>query len=106
MASICVCSTGLLAPGRTETDIDKQVFNLAAADYGTRKHWHQRLPRIGKNTVHPIFDKVPDVELKEDDIVFMDLGPVFGDIEADFARTYVLGTATSWLPSCLLKSSH
>ena len=41
--------------------------------------------------MHPIYDHVPDMVLKEDDIVFVDLGPVFGDIEADFARTYVLG---------------
>jgi Xaa-Pro dipeptidase len=80
-----------LAPGCTETDIDKQVFDLAAADFGTRKHWHQRLPRVGQNTIHPIYDKVADVALQEDDIVYVDLGPVFGDMEADFGRTYVLG---------------
>ena len=85
------CHAGILAPGQTETNIDKQVFDLAAADYGTRKHWHQRLPRVGKNTIHPIYDKVPDLALKADDIAYLDLGPVFGDIEADFARTYVLG---------------
>ena len=96
-AKFCVCRAGILVPGHTESDIEKQVFKLAAADYGTRKHWHQRLPRIGTNSVHPIYDKVPDETLKEDDIVFIDLGPVFGDIEADFARTYVLGMATSLL---------
>lgn len=80
-----------MTPGHTESDIDKKVFELAAADYGTRKHWHQRLPRIGSNTVHPIYDKVPDLALQEDDIAFVDLGPVFGDMEADFGRTYVLG---------------
>lgn len=84
-------AAGILMPGHTETDIDKQVFDLAAAEYGTRKHWHQRLPRIGQNTIHPIYNKVPDLVLKEDDIAFVDLGPVFGDMEADFARTYVLG---------------
>lgn len=85
------CHAGILAPGQTEASIDKQVFDLAAADYGTRKHWHQRLPRVGKNTIHPIYDKVPDLALKADDIAYLDLGPVFGDMEADFARTYVLG---------------
>ena len=86
---------GILAPGHTETHIDNEVFNLAASEYGTQKHWHQRLPRIGQNTVHPIYDKVPDLVLKEDDIAFVDLGPVFGDMEADFARTYVLGKGHS-----------
>ncbi|KAL3152550.1 hypothetical protein ABBQ32_001577 [Trebouxia sp. C0010 RCD-2024] len=81
----------MLKPGTTETDIDKQIFKLTEEEYGTRKHWHQRLPRIGQNTVHPIYEKVPDLTLKEDDIAYVDLGPVFGTIEADFARTYVLG---------------
>lgn len=85
-----------MQPGCTESDIDKRVFALAASDYGTRKHWHQRLPRVGQNTIHPIYEKVPDVALKEDDIAYLDLGPVFGDMEADFARTYVLGKLT-WL---------
>ncbi|KAL0022533.1 hypothetical protein WJX79_009701 [Trebouxia sp. C0005] len=84
-------SKGILVPGCTETDIDKQLFDLAAADFGTRKHWHQRLPRVGQNTIHPIYDKVADRALQEDDIVYVDLGPVFGDMEADFGRTYVLG---------------
>ena len=93
--SCCACwCAGLLTPGATETDIDKQVFNLAASDYGTRKHWHQRLPRIGQNTIHPIYEKVPDLALMQDDIVYLDLGPVFGDMEADFGRTYVLGELT------------
>ena len=95
---------GILAPGTTETDIDKQVFKLTASQYGTRKHWHQRLPRIGQNTIHPIYDKVPDLVLKDDDIVYVDLGPVFGDIEADFARTYVLGKLHGWLSKSFAKT--
>lgn len=88
---LIACFEGILAPGTTETDIDKQIFHLTASKYGTRKHWHQRLPRIGMNTVNPIYEHVPDAVLKADDIVYVDLGPVFGGIEADFARTYVLG---------------
>ena len=42
-------------------------------------------------TIHPIYRHVPDVVLNEDDIVYVDLGPVFGDIEAHFARMYMLG---------------
>ncbi|KAK9795878.1 hypothetical protein WJX73_005071 [Symbiochloris irregularis] len=84
-------SKGLLTPGRSEKEVDKQVFQLAAADYGTRQHWHKRTPRFGENTVHPIFVDTPDAQLKEDDICFLDLGPVFKRIEADFGRTYVLG---------------
>lgn len=90
----------MLKPGTTETDIDKQIFKLTEEEYGTRKHWHQRLPRIGQNTVHPIYEKVPDLTLKEDDIAYVDLGPVFGTIEADFARTYVLGKSSASSTLC------
>ena len=82
------------------------MYDLAAADFGTRKHWHQRLPRVGQNTIHPIYDKVADIALQEDDIVYVDLGPVFGDMEADFGRTYVLGEPKIiWFPSGVASSA-
>jgi Xaa-Pro aminopeptidase len=34
----------------------------------------------------------PDRTIEDDDIVSLDLGPVFGALEADFGRSYVLGT--------------
>ena len=88
---------GLLIPGRSEKEINQEIFELVAADFGTRKHWHTRLVRVGENTIHPIHVKAPNLVLQEDDIAFIDLGPVFGDIEADFARSYVVGEST-WFP--------
>ncbi|EIE22222.1 aminopeptidase [Coccomyxa subellipsoidea C-169] len=84
-------SKDLLKPGRTEEDINKEIFDLAAVSFGTRKYWHVRLVRTGENTIHPIHVKTPDRILKEDDIAFIDLGPVFENVEADFARNYVIG---------------
>ena len=43
----------------------------------------------------------PDRTLQADDIAFIDLGPVFDNIEADFARTYVIGTACVLELSCM-----
>ena len=51
--------------------------------------------RVGENTIHPIHVKAPNLVLQEDDIAFIDLGPVFGDIEADFAQSFVIGKS-SW----------
>lgn len=84
-------ANGILAPGRTESQVEKDVFKLAETDYGTRQHWHQRLPRHGENTQYPIFEERPDVPLQEGDICFLDLGPVFKRVEADFGRSFVLG---------------
>ena len=47
--------------------------------------------RAGKNTLCPYAENPPDLRLREDEILFVDLGPVFEEWEADFGRTYVLG---------------
>jgi len=47
--------------------------------------------RAGRNTLAPYDENPPDLTVAEDDIVFLDLGPVFEELEADFGRTYVVG---------------
>src|SRR5215469_7656388 len=43
--------------------------------------------------IHSPYDEnPPDLTVAEDDIVFLDFGPVFTEWEADFGRTYVVGT--------------
>ncbi|KAH8165480.1 hypothetical protein CIB48_g2783 [Xylaria polymorpha] len=54
-------------------------------------HWHKRVVRSGPNTLHPYHENPPDRIIEADDILFVDLGPVFEAWEADFGRTYVLG---------------
>jgi hypothetical protein len=39
----------------------------------------------------PYAEDPPDLIIGADDILFLDLGPVFEDREADFGRTFVLG---------------
>jgi Xaa-Pro aminopeptidase len=82
---------GLVRPGRTETEVGEDIYALAARDFGVEKHWHARLVRVGANTVC-IFGEMPPLRtIEENDIVYIDLGPVFEDWEADIGRTYVLG---------------
>ena len=82
---------GLVAAGRTELEVQHAVRDLAADLLGVRKHWHKRIVRAGSNTLEPYAENPPDRVIAEDDIVFLDLGPVFEEWEADFGRTYVLG---------------
>ena len=56
-----------------------------------RRHWHQRIVRAGSNTLLGYGDESADRRIAEDDVVFLDFGPVFDSWEADFGRTYVLG---------------
>lgn len=65
---------------------------LAGSMYGISCYWHKRIVRAGRNTLAPYNENPPDLTVREDDIVFLDLGPVFEDWEADFGRTYVVGS--------------
>ncbi len=82
---------GLIAPGRSERDIERDIFALAEKDFGVKTHWHKRIVRAGPNTVAIFSDNPPIRTIGEDDIVFLDLGPVFEEWEADVGRTYVVG---------------
>ncbi|MEU0084711.1 M24 family metallopeptidase [Streptomyces sp. NPDC006274] len=86
-----VTAAGLIKPGLLESEVSDQVRDLAADLFGTRKHWHKRIVRSGENTLQPYRANPPDRVIDEDDIVFLDFGPVFEEWEADFGRTYVLG---------------
>jgi hypothetical protein len=59
--------------------------------YGISTYWHKRIVRAGRNTLQPYDENPPDLTLQADDILFLDLGPVFEEYEADFGRTFVLG---------------
>jgi Xaa-Pro dipeptidase len=81
----------LVRPGETEESVSRAIFDLAASDFGVEKHWHRRVIRSGPHTRMLFRELPPDRTLEEDDIVSLDLGVVFEDLEADFGRSYVLG---------------
>ncbi len=81
----------MIRPGLKESEINDSIYDLAAENYGVEKHWHKRIVRAGRNTLAPYNDNPPDLVVAEDDIVFLDFGPVFEEWEADFGRTYVVG---------------
>jgi Xaa-Pro dipeptidase len=84
-------SLGLIAPGRTERMVEKDIYALAERSFGVTKHWHKRIVRSGINTLCIAADDPPILEITADDTVFIDLGPVFDEWEADLGRTYALG---------------
>lgn len=85
-------SRKLIRPGVAETEINESIYALAAKMYGITRYWHKRIVRAGRNTLAPYDENPPDLKVAEDDIVFLDLGPVFEEWEADFGRTYVVGS--------------
>lgn len=86
---------GVFAPGRTESEMSQLLFELAEREFGVKKHWHKRIVRCGENTTRPYPENPPGLTLAEDDMVFVDFGPIFeqpdGRMEADIGRTVVIG---------------
>jgi Xaa-Pro aminopeptidase len=81
----------LIRPGAKESEINEGIYALAGTMYAISRYWHKRIVRAGRNTLAPYDENPPDLTVGEDDIVFLDLGPVFEEWEADFGRTYVVG---------------
>ena len=81
----------LIVSNKSEKQLNREIFCLAEELFGIKKYWHKRIVRAGKNTLHPYKENPPDLQIKENDILFLDFGPVFEDWEADFGRTYVIG---------------
>jgi Xaa-Pro dipeptidase len=90
----------LIRPGRSETEINESIYALAQSMYGITRYWHKRIVRAGRNTLQPYDENPPDLKVSEDDVIFLDLGPVFEDWEADFGRTYVTGSDPLKLKLC------
>ena len=85
-------SRGLIREGATEKSLSAEIYALAHERYGITTYWHKRIVRAGKNTLAPYARNPPNLTLGADDIVFLDFGPVFEHWEADFGRTFVLGS--------------
>ncbi len=81
----------IITAGKTEKEVNTAVFQLADELFGVKKHWHKRIVRAGANTLYPYDENPPDLVIREDDIVFLDFGPIFEEWEADYGRTYVIG---------------
>lgn len=82
---------GLIRPGISESRLNADIYALAHEMYGISTYWHKRIVRAGKNTLLPYAENPPDLTIADDDILFLDLGPVFEEWEADFGRTFVVG---------------
>lgn len=86
---------GIIRAGRTEKEIEDDIYILAKKDFGVDVHWHKRLVRTGINTVC-VYSEDPESRMVgAEDTLFLDLGPVFASAnakwEADLGRSYALG---------------
>ena len=81
---------GMIRPGISESQLNEEIYRLAEEMYGITTYWHKRIVRAGANTLAPYDENPPDHTIGNDDIVFLDLGPVFEAWEADFGILFVI----------------
>jgi Xaa-Pro aminopeptidase len=82
----------LIIAGKSEEQLNAEVCDLGLKRFGIEKHWHKKIVRSGKNTLAIYPDNPRNRIIDEDDILFIDLGPIVEGYEADIGRTYVLGS--------------
>ena len=85
-------SKGLIRSGRSEHMVERDIFSLAEQSFCVKQHWHKSVVRPGANTLRIAGEDPPVRDIGEDDTVFLDLGPVFEQREADVGRTYAMGS--------------
>jgi Xaa-Pro aminopeptidase len=90
-----VKKNNLLAAGKSEEQLNREIADLALEKFGIKKHWHKKIVRSGINTLAIYNDNPPNQILQDDDILFIDYGPIVGGYEADLGRTYVIGNNTT-----------
>ena len=84
-----------LQEGMSEVD-GQQLIKEIFLKEGAGKFWHPSKFRIGSETVKT-FRALPEesIRLKQGDILFIDVGPIFDGHEADIGRTQIFGETTS-----------
>lgn len=78
-------------PGMRESEA-KAIAHEVLVELGHDRRWHPNIVRVGSNT--RLIWKEPSTEdlvLGEDDLFFIDLGPVFDGHEGDAGTTFVVG---------------
>ena len=80
-----------IAPGMAEEQA-KEIARTTLSELGMRRGWHHIIVRCGSNTTKDFMERSePGVVLRDSDIFFVDIGPVFGDFEGDAGDTFVFG---------------
>ena len=82
---------GLIIPGKSEAQLAAEVADLAFKEFGIQDHWHKKIVRTGVNTLATYSEDPSNMIIGDNDILFIDFGPIVEEYEADLGRTYVIG---------------
>jgi hypothetical protein len=91
----------LIADGVKAGMLEEQARAMAGEvleGLGMRRGWHRIIVRFGPNTTKDFMEKSESgVVLGENDIFFVDIGPIYGDTEGDAGDTFVVGSEPDYL---------
>jgi methionyl aminopeptidase len=80
-----------IKPDMLEEDA-RRIGDETLRQLGSTQGWHKTLVRFGCNTTKNYVDpSEPNVRLGDNDIFFVDIGPIWGDTEGDGGGTFVVG---------------
>lgn len=72
--------------------VAKALLEKTMDESGLEKRWHPTKMRIGHNTTKSFRDESDPHVLLENDIFFVDIGPVYYNHEGDYGETFTLGS--------------
>ncbi|MDD4976953.1 MAG: M24 family metallopeptidase [Bacteriovorax sp.] len=78
-------------PGMNEAE-SLIILNHELNQAGVEKFWHPTKFRIGSNTIKSFRDISDETVLLENDLFFIDIGPVFFNHEGDYGETFLVGS--------------
>ena len=86
-----------IKPGMAEEEA-KEIARATLKEMGMRRGWHHIIVRCGPNTTKDFMERSePGVVLGEDDIFFVDIGPIYEETEGDAGDTFVFGSDSDHL---------
>ena len=83
--------SALIRPGMTENDAHA-IYKGLSKKYGVEKQWHPAKLRFGLNTVKNFSEISEPHVLQEQDVYFIDIGPIVDGHEADYGETFAIGS--------------
>lgn len=76
-------------------------------DFGVEKKWHPTKFRIGSDTLKSFSEKSTELApLKDNEIFFIDIGPVWENYEGDYGQTFIFNQTESKFTDLALKAQQ
>ena len=81
----------IIKPGISESEAKKKAIELYER-FEIKKNWHNPYIYFNTNTILTFKDKPKEEKiLQEEDIAYIDIGPIIEDVEGDAGQTLVFG---------------